>query len=216
MGLKQTTSSPTKLHPNPWNPNKMSDHVFNAERESIGRFGFIDPITVRKHPELDDAYQIIDGEHRWRVATELKLKSIPICVIDVSDVEAKKLTIILNETRGEADAVDLGTLLAEIQADDDNLMEALPYTESQLENLISLAELDIPDYEAGEEPVRVKVEDPNEEWHTINMRVPKLVQTVFEQARDAINDELDGNLHKDAEIANGQALEILCAHYLSK
>ena len=53
----------------------MLDHA----RASIHRFGFVDPVTVRR---LGTTYQVIDGEHRWRIALELQLEAIP--VFDVS------------------------------------------------------------------------------------------------------------------------------------
>lgn len=38
------------IRPNPWNPNVMSEFMFEKERASIREFGFIDPILVREQP----------------------------------------------------------------------------------------------------------------------------------------------------------------------
>lgn len=125
------------IDPNPWNPNRMNEVVEQAERESIERFGFVDPVTVRNHPEAEGRYQIIDGEHRWRIASEAGYTEIPAVILDVTDDEAKKLTIVLNETRGEADVVLLGQLLSDLK-DLDDFGTALPFSRGELDHLLSI------------------------------------------------------------------------------
>lgn len=130
------------IDPNPWNPNRQSDAVQRATAESIEEFGFIDPITVRA---LDGRYQVIDGEHRWRKAVEAGLADVPVIVIHASDKEARRLTLILNETRGEHDVVAVGTLLAQLRNEDvelDELLRGLPYSTTELQHLLSLADED--------------------------------------------------------------------------
>ena len=39
------------LEPNPWIVNVMNDDEYRAARESIRETGFVDPITVRVHPD---------------------------------------------------------------------------------------------------------------------------------------------------------------------
>lgn len=129
------------VHPNEWNPNRQSEAVREAEAESISRFGFIDPVTVRAHPERIGEWEVIDGEHRLEEAKRQGLSTIPIVAVEVSDEQARKLTVILNETRGEADVVELGKLLAFLQdgMSVEELLEGLPFSESELEHLLSLA-----------------------------------------------------------------------------
>jgi hypothetical protein len=54
----------------------------------------------------------------------------------LEDVDAKKLTIIFNETRGQADPVELGALLAELSEKTDDLQLGLPYESDELERLM--------------------------------------------------------------------------------
>lgn len=135
-----------RLHANSWNPNVQNETVRRAERESIQTYGFIDPITVRPHPDIDGDYEIIDGEHRWGGALDLGIEQVPIIPLPLDDVSARKLTVILNETRGNADAVLLGQLLTSLKGmhDDDIalLKFALPYTDAELEHLLSLGTQD--------------------------------------------------------------------------
>lgn len=140
LGLEIVRLPTAKIHPNPWNPNRQSEVVARAERESIEHFGFIDPVTVRPHPTVEGEYEVIDGEHRWRTAMDLGYEEIPAVILELTDAEARRLTIVLNETRGDADVVLLGMLLTELQAmtDEDGFAIALPYTSNELDHLLSI------------------------------------------------------------------------------
>jgi len=137
------------LDPNPWNPNRQSEAVDRALGESIDEFGFIDPITVRR---VDGRWQIIGGEHRWRKAQQAGMSEVPVIAVDVDDDEAKRLTLILNETVGEHDVVAVGTLLAQLRADDvdmETLLRGLPYSTTELQHLLSLADEDWERFTSG-------------------------------------------------------------------
>lgn len=150
----------SSLHPNPWNPNQQSEVVRRAERESIEAYGFVDPITVREHPTIVDAYEIIDGEHRWQAAQELGYTEVPVVVLVLDDTAARKLTVILNETRGDADAVLLGQLLSELKdmSDPDVFALGLPYTGSELDHLLAIGGGDWDQYRVS--PLADPVFDP--------------------------------------------------------
>lgn len=57
------------IEPNPWNPNVQSEFIFEKTVASILEHGFVDPIKVRSIGEHH--YEIIDGEHRWKVAKHI-------------------------------------------------------------------------------------------------------------------------------------------------
>lgn len=150
------------LKPNPWNPNAMNDEMFGKAIESIHRFGFVDPVTVREVGMYD--YQIIDGEHRWRGAREhsgscvfetvkgkavytehIGLRQIPIANLGLlEDPIAKQLTIVLNETRGEYDPKKMGSVLTSLLAGETMpaLLEVLPFTPVQFAELAELPTVD--------------------------------------------------------------------------
>lgn len=166
------------VEPNPWNPNRMTERVLQAERESILAHGFIDPITVRPHPEGGERWQIVDGEHRYRTLKSLAedggveadgdlvdlldRRAVPAIVLDLDDVQAKKLTIILNETRGRADAMLLTDLLRDIEMSigRDDLALALPYNPAELDTLLTRGELPPPPNTDG--PGGLEDRDPPE------------------------------------------------------
>lgn len=143
------------VEPNPWNPNVQNERQFQAEVESILTNGFLAPILAR---QIGEKYQVIDGEHRLRALKQIfvtnaigaknvpdlaKEKKIPAVLIEADDAHAKRLTIIMNETRGRADLAKLGELLNEIAPPlGEDLIIGLPYTATQLEELMDIAKFD--------------------------------------------------------------------------
>lgn len=135
----------SKLHPNPWNPNVMDEPTYRAERESIRMYGFIDPVTVRPHPETDGEWQILDGEHRCKAARDEGHEEVDIVVLyGLDDAQAQKLTVILNETRGSADEAKLAQLLKRLEDEQgrDQMRLGLPYDDNTLERMIQRAKLE--------------------------------------------------------------------------
>jgi hypothetical protein len=143
--LKRSIVPIDALVPNEWNPNKMDERTYEAERESIREHGFIDPCLVRTHPTQDGKHEIIDGEHRWKAARDEGYVEVIIDSLgSIPDVAAKRLTIIFNETRGDADIALLGKLMASInaEADGEEWWSGLPYGESERNHLLELGSVD--------------------------------------------------------------------------
>ena len=73
----------------------------------------------------------------------------------ISDIDAKRLTVILNETRGTSNAVDLAEVLAQIQeglgGSLEDLQLAMPYVESELDQLLSITGTDFGDLSSLED-----------------------------------------------------------------
>jgi ParB/RepB/Spo0J family partition protein len=84
-----------KLIPNSYNPNKQDVTSFDLLIQSIKIFGFTQPIVVRK-----ETNEIVDGEHRWRVASILDYDEVPIVYIELNDEEMRIATILHNRAKG--------------------------------------------------------------------------------------------------------------------
>lgn len=137
--------APDQLVPNPWNPNVQAEKVYTREIRSIQQHGFIDPITVRRLPTGE--LQIVDGEHRWKAACALGLKQVPITNLgDLPDSDAKRLTILLNELRGEPEVDKLAALLSDLASSTSvaDLAQELPITEADMSALISSFDWELP------------------------------------------------------------------------
>ena len=63
-----------------------NDQQMEALRESIGRFGILNPIIVR--PKLEGYYEIVSGHRRCEAARQLGFTKVPVLIRVLSDDEA--------------------------------------------------------------------------------------------------------------------------------
>lgn len=193
-----------RLLPNPWNPNRMDDDMLRKEIESIREFGFVDPITVRSH---ESAYQIIDGEHRWKGAKVVGLTEIPCIVLDVTDEVAEQLTIVLNDLRGKPNEERLAALVKDLSTRRSmlDLEKVLPYKRERLAEMIAERKADF-DWDALKRPKPEEKAEPR--WIERVYRFPPEVAEIVDKAIAAAKEGPD-------DIPDWQALELICADYLS-
>lgn len=177
------------LYPNNWNPNRMSQTIYQKEVESIRRFGMIDPVLAREQGE--GKYQIIDGEHRWRACKELGYKEVPCVVIDVDEPTAKRLTITMNELRGDADPILLSEMLADLKMEVDvaDLLSTMPFSEEQFENILEVSKINLD--ELANKDITLPGEGDDDEWVTFaslfgRKALPKAAAAVVEAEIDRL------------------------------
>lgn len=110
-----------------------------------------DPILIRKHPTLEDRYQIVDGEHRWRVMRDLWVESMHCEIQTLSDKDARIKTIAKNKFRGEPDSLKLAELIMDLKDHygvTDMLLETeLWYTQEEVLWFESLIKFDYSQFE---------------------------------------------------------------------
>jgi ParB family chromosome partitioning protein len=82
---------------NPFQPRKEFDKEnLSALAQSIMSYGVIQPIIVRK---VNDEYQIVAGERRYRACKLIGLKEIPALVQNMNDEKAAAVSLIENLQR---------------------------------------------------------------------------------------------------------------------
>jgi len=184
----------------------MDDEMYAKAIASIREFGFVDPITVRDHSPY--GFQIIDGEHRWRAAKSEGIALVPIIDLGhIADDVARQLTVVLNETRGQADPQRLGDLLRDLasRASVPTLLSTLPYTREAFDRLTGLSSIDWTDL--ARPPQRPAVGRPSA-WVERVYRMPResaeVIDRAIERFRDAENDDAP----------EWKVLELLAADYL--
>lgn len=173
---------------------------------SIRQFGFIDPITARDHAPA--GYEIIDGEHRWRAAISEGVDPVPVIDLGViSDDVARQLTIVLNETRGQADPQRLGVLLRDLASRSSvtDLLSTLPYTREAFDRLTGLSSIDWTNL--ARPPQRPAVERPSA-WVERVYRMPRESAEVIDRAIQRFRDS------EDEQAPEWRVLELLAADYL--
>ncbi|MDR2127033.1 MAG: ParB/RepB/Spo0J family partition protein [Prevotellaceae bacterium] len=92
---------------NPYQPRTNFDEdALNELAESIKEHGIIQPITVR---QVDDKYQIISGERRFRASRIAGQKRIPAYVRTTNDQGMLELALIENIQREDLDAIEVAS-----------------------------------------------------------------------------------------------------------
>ncbi|WP_088816019.1 MULTISPECIES: ParB/RepB/Spo0J family partition protein [Listeria] len=112
-----------KIEANPFQPRKNFDKkAINELRDSIKTHGVLQPIILR---QIDDKYQIVVGERRFRASKAANLEEIPAVVRQLSDVELMELSVIENLQREDLSPLEEAESYA-------FLMENLKLTQARL------------------------------------------------------------------------------------
>ncbi|NLX61401.1 MAG: ParB/RepB/Spo0J family partition protein [Tissierellia bacterium] len=136
--------------PNKNQPRKEFEKVSLEElKNSIQQYGIIQPIVVRK---VEDKYEIIAGERRWRAAREASFDKIPCIIKEVDEKEAIKLAIIENIQREDLNPIEeanaFKSLMNTYNLKQEEVAEAVGKSRSYVANSLRLLNLDeeIQDY----------------------------------------------------------------------
>lgn len=99
------------VRPNSWNINALPKEEFQRLKAEMAKAGpeKTEAITVRKTE--DGAWEIVNGEQRWRAAKELGWKAVPAQEVVADRKEAKFLSLSYNAIRGTVDVVRLSKIL---------------------------------------------------------------------------------------------------------
>ncbi len=87
-----------QLEPAAYNPRQISTKQYKDLKESITKFGIVDPLIVNK-----SSYTIVGGHQRYKICKELGYKDIACIILDLNKEEERELNIRLNKNTGEFD-----------------------------------------------------------------------------------------------------------------
>ncbi len=138
------------IRPWPGNPRDNAEAIKSVAR-SIRRFGFGAPIIARR-----ENGEIIAGHTRYLAAKRLRLDTVPVRYLDLSEKEAHVLALADNKL-GEIASWDddaLAKVLSELQADDVELELGTGFSDATIEKLLGDQDdgLDDPPVEGGGAP----------------------------------------------------------------
>ena len=92
------------LIPNQNQPRKnFSIDELNSLASSIRETGIVQPILVRK---INDFYEIVAGERRWRAAQIAKIHEVPVLIKELTNEEVVKISIIENIQRVDLNPIE--------------------------------------------------------------------------------------------------------------
>jgi ParB-like chromosome segregation protein Spo0J len=122
-----------ELHPwvdNPrWSDKKEFETAVRDLRRSIRRFGFGSPILARKANG-----EIIVGHTRYEAARRLKMATVPVRFMDLSEAEAHAMAIADNRLgeNGKWDDAKLDTELRKLEAEDVDIEDGMGFDDEEL------------------------------------------------------------------------------------
>jgi DNA modification methylase len=84
-----------------YNPRQITDKQFAQLKDSLKRFGFVDPVLVNMHPDRENI--IIGGHMRTKAAKDLGYTEVPCVELNLTYDQEKELNIRLNKNGGSFD-----------------------------------------------------------------------------------------------------------------
>lgn len=133
----------SKLVPNRFQPRMdFNKEQLNELIESIKEKGVLAPILARR---VQDKYEIIAGERRFRAAQQLKLERVPVVIRNVNDQEALVLSIVENIQRQELNPIEeahaFQRLIKEFSLTQEDIAKAVSKDRSTVSNILRLLNL---------------------------------------------------------------------------
>ena len=84
-----------------YNPRQLSKEQFKYLKDSIHRFGLVDPIIINKNKDRKNI--IIGGHQRTKVAKAMGIKEVPCLELDLDYDKERELNVRLNKNTGDWD-----------------------------------------------------------------------------------------------------------------
>ena len=134
-----------QIKPNPLQPREFFDpESLDELTQSIKEKGIIQPVLVRQR---GDAYELIAGERRFRAATALNLKEIPVIIKNVEDRDSLELSLIENIQRQNLNPIEEARayqyLIEKYQLTQEEVSEILGKARASVANMLRLLKLPI-------------------------------------------------------------------------
>lgn len=118
------------LKPSVYNPRKWDKQAVTNLKESIARFGLVDPIIANGASERMNI--VVGGHFRLHIAKELGYTEVPVVYVNISDEnKEKELNLRLNRNTGDWDF----NLLAQF---DSTLLEDVGFTSQDLDDIFNI------------------------------------------------------------------------------
>ena len=84
-----------------YNPRQLEKDEYKQLKDSITRFGLVDPIIVNKNEDRKNI--IVGGHQRVRIAKDMKIKEVPCVEVDLTLDKERELNLRLNKNSGSWD-----------------------------------------------------------------------------------------------------------------
>ncbi len=149
MESKQDSKTSIKLSritPRGDQPRKNFDETsLQLLADSIREHGVIQPIIVRETTGVDDNYEIIAGERRWRASRLAGLDEIPAVIMTGDDLKVAKVSLIENVQRQDLNPIEEAlaykALIERFNLKQEEVAQQAGKSRSAVANMLRLLEL---------------------------------------------------------------------------
>lgn len=134
-----------KIQPSRYQPRlKFDEEKLEELKESIQQNGLIQPLTVRP---IDDHYELIAGERRYRACKKAGFTTIPCYVLSPTDDQAAQMALIENVQRQDLSAIEEAKsylqIMKQAHLSQEQIAKKIGKSQSAIANKIRL--LNLPD-----------------------------------------------------------------------
>ena len=132
-----------KITVNKYQPRENFDQeALENLAASIKEKGFIQPVLVKA---IQNGYELIAGERRYRAAKMLNLTELPVIIKEASDIDSLELSIIENVQREDLNPIDQAKaykrLLDEFNMTQENIAVTIGKDRATIANILRLLKL---------------------------------------------------------------------------
>ena len=85
--------------PADYNPRELTKKQYAEIKESIAKFGLVDPLIVNIHPTRKNI--LVGGHQRLQVIIDMGLKTAPCVEVNLDEKQEKELNIRFNKNHGQ-------------------------------------------------------------------------------------------------------------------
>lgn len=118
------------LKPGKFQPRKFfNDEALCELSDSIKMHGVLQPLLIRPVPDIEDSFEIIAGERRWRAAQKAQLHEVPVIIQPMTDQEAIEIGLIENLQRQDLSPIEEAKAYKQ-------LIEDFNYTQEKLADVV--------------------------------------------------------------------------------
>ncbi len=121
---------------------EFDERALEELKESIQQYGILQPLIVRK---LNQGYELIAGERRFRAAKLAGLRTVPVIVRDYSDMQVTEIALIENLQRENLNAIEEAhayeRLLLEFSLTQEIVAQKVGRSRSHVANFLRLLKL---------------------------------------------------------------------------
>jgi len=114
--MKVVEKNVADIIPANYNPREITKKQFAEIKESVDKFGLVDPLIVNIHPNRKNI--LVGGHQRLQVIIDMGLKTAPCVEVNLDEKQEKELNVRLNKNQGQWNFVNLANFF-----DVDNLVD---------------------------------------------------------------------------------------------